>query len=106
MKRVGETGFFRHLLHQGTGLLQAFGGVVHLEPDQILIWALVVMASEQAAQIGVVDMALGGDLFQRPQPQAMILDMLAALLEGGKGVGFQAFDWCSCPGNPQGQTLQ
>ena len=58
------------------------------------------------AQIRVVDMALGSDLFQGPQPQVMILDMLAALLEGGKGVGFQAFDWGARPGNWGGLTRE
>jgi len=64
MKRIGEARLLRHLLDQCAGLLQAFGGMIHLEPEQVLIRRLLVITPEQTAQISVVDVALTGNLLQ------------------------------------------
>ena len=106
MKRVGEARFFRNLFNQCVGLLQAFGGMVHFESKQVLVRALVVVAPEQTADIGIIDMTFFGDLLQRPQPQAVLFDMLAALLESGKGMSLQTFERRTRPGNPQRQTFE
>jgi len=73
MKGVGKPHVPGHLLHHHAGLLQPLGREVHLEPEEILIGALVVVTPKQAAEIGVIDMALARNLLQRPQPQAMPL---------------------------------
>ena len=64
MKWVAEADFLGGLFDENTGLLQLFSGVIHLEPQQILIRALVIIASEQAAQVGFVQVTFLGDLFQ------------------------------------------
>ena len=77
MKWIPEAGLHSHLLHECPGLLQALGGMMHLEPEEVLIRTLAVIAPEQAAQVGVVDMTFAGNLAQRPQPQAAALNVTA-----------------------------
>jgi hypothetical protein len=93
MERVAEAGFFRHLLDQGGGLLEQFGGEVHFQPQQILIRTLVVILPEKAAKIGMVEAALGANLPQGLEPPEVLLNMLAAPLIGGKGQRLPAFQW-------------
>ena len=89
MKRVGETGRFSHLFYQFAGLLQLFSGMIHFKPQQILVWALMIVALEKAAQIGIVDMALRRDLCQGPKLQTIFFKILAALLISGESQGLR-----------------
>ena len=106
MKRVGKPNLLGHLFDQRTGLLQAFSGVVHLEPEQVLVRGLVVVTPEQSAQIGVVDMALASDLLQRPQAQAVLFNMAATLLIGRERERFRAGERRVRPDDAKRQTLQ
>lgn len=93
MKRIGETNFFRHLLHQYAGLLNPGGGMIHLEAQQELIGALLIVTSEQTTEIGLVDMALGGDLFECSEYEKIAFDILAALLIAGERQSFRPPQW-------------
>jgi hypothetical protein len=85
VKRVGKTEFGRDLLHQRGGILQSLGGKVHLQAQEELVGRLVVVAAEQTAEIGRVDVTLLGDLPERFQAGVLRLNVLAAALVGGKG---------------------
>src|ERR1035437_3118952 len=52
--------------------------MAHFQAQEILIGALSVEAPEQAAEIGVVDMAFPGALFERCQSEMLVIDPLAA----------------------------
>ena len=90
MKRVGETGGFGDLFDGGSGLLQALGGVIHLEAEEILIRAFVVVAPEQPAEVSFVDVTFPGDLFQRSQVEEVLFDVAATLLVGGERGSLEA----------------
>ena len=90
MKLVAETGAFGNLLDQRAGLLEPFGGEVHFQAHQKLVWALMVVALEQAAQVGGVHVALVRNLPQRPEPLEIFFDILAAMLVGCERKGFNA----------------
>jgi hypothetical protein len=68
MELVAETGAFGNLLDQRAGLLKPFGGEVHFQAHQKLVWALVVVTLEQPAQIGGVHVAFLRDLPERLEP--------------------------------------
>ena len=106
MKRVGKTRLFRHLFYQSIGLLQALSGEVHLKPEQILERTLGVVAPEQAAEVGVVNMAFVRNLLQGSQAQAVLFDMLTTSLKGHEGLRFRAYERCTCPSNSKRQALQ
>ena len=69
VKRISKPRFLGRLLHQDAGLLQTLSGMVHFQAQQILVGTLVVIPPEQAAEIGLADVTLAGDLFQRPQTE-------------------------------------
>ena len=84
MKLVAEAGAFGNLLDQRAGLPQPPGGEVHFQAHQKLVWALVVVALEQPAQVGGVHMAFLRNLPQRLEPMEMGFNMPPALLVGGE----------------------
>ena len=106
MKRIGEARLLRHLLDQCAGLLQAFGGMIHLEPEQVLIRRLLVITPEQTAQISVVDVALTGNLLQRSQSQVMLFNVASTLLIGRERKRFRTSEWRVRPDSAKCQTLQ
>ena len=85
VKGIAEPGLIGHLLDHHAGLLEALGGVVHFQAEQILIGGAVVESLEQAAEVGLVDVAFVGDLAQRLQPQGVLPDVLPASLKGREG---------------------
>src|ERR1017187_5301390 len=84
VKLIAETGAFGDLLDQRAGLLQPLGGEIHFEAQQKLVWAFVIVALEQAAQVGGVHMAFLRNLPQRLEPVEMSLNMPPALPVGGE----------------------
>lgn len=90
MKGIRETEVGGDVLDEGTGLGEQAGGIVHFEAHQELIWRLVVITPEQAADIGGIEMAIAGDLAEGAESPMMGADMLAAMLVGDKGEGISA----------------
>ena len=90
VKLVAETGALGNLLDQRAGLLKQFGGEVHFEAQQELVWAFVIVALEQAAQVGGVHMAFLRNLTQRLEPLEIFFDVLVAMLVGCERKGFNA----------------
>lgn len=102
----GGTHIFRDLFDQRAGLLQTFGGEIKFKPEQVLIWALILRAPEQPAVIGVVDVALFRNLFQRAQPETMLFNVLLALLVSGKSERLGTSQRSACAHNSQCQAFQ
>jgi len=106
MEGVGKAGFFGDLLDQDAGLLEARGGMVHFQAEQVLIRGLLVVAPEEPAEIGVVGVAFGGDLGQGAEAEKVLVKVFAPLLVGGKGLGFHLFQRGLGGGDLQGEALQ
>ena len=66
----------------------------------------MVVAAEQAAEIGGIHVALPGHLGLRPQPQMLRLDVLPATLIGGEGRRLGRLPRHQTLGNLQNQVLQ
>src|ERR1039457_613896 len=106
MELVAEAGAFGNLLDQRAGLLEPFGGAVHLQAHQKLVWTLAVVTLEQPAQVGGVHVAFLRYLAERLQPRGVFFDVLAALLVGRERMGFNAGAWREGLGNFQRQAFQ
>jgi len=70
-----------------------------------MVKGLVVVAPEQAAEIGVVDMALDGNLLQCPQSQAVLLNVAATLLINREGERFRTVERRVRPDDAKLQAL-
>ena len=106
MELVAKTSAFGNLFDQRAGLLKPFGGEVHFQAQQKLVWALVMMALEQTAKVGGVRMAFLRNLAQRFQPREMGFNVLPALLVGGEGKRFGPGQRRARAGDFQGQAFQ
>jgi hypothetical protein len=73
-----------YLLDKSLSTLQAFGGLSHLQLQQVLIWALAVESLEESAHIGFIHLADLGHFVQGLDPQAVVQDELSAGLICGE----------------------
>jgi hypothetical protein len=103
---VAETGALGNLFDQRVGLLKPLGGKVHFEAQQKLVWALMVIALKQPAQIGGVHVAVLRNLTQRLEPLKMGLNVLPALLVSGEGQRLGSRQRRERAGDFQRQTFQ
>ena len=106
MELVAEAGALGDLLDQRAGLLKPFGGELHLQVHQKLVWALMVIALKQPAQIGGVHVAVLRNLTQRLEPLKMGLNVLPALLVSGEGQRLGSRQRRERAGDFQRQTFQ
>jgi hypothetical protein len=92
MKGIRKTEVGGDVLDEGAGLGELAGGVVHFETRQELVWRLMVIAPEEAADVGGIEVAIAGDLAEGAEPPMMGADVLAAMLVGDEGEGIGAFE--------------
>ena len=91
MERIGEAQLGRHLLDEDIGVLQPLCREVHLQTHQVLIGGLMVVAAEEPAEVGRVDVALASNLGQAGQPREVGLDVLPAAFIRGVGGSLGGF---------------
>ena len=106
MVGVGEADEQRRLFDQHAGLLKLYSRMVHFQPQQILIGALVIIAAKQATDIFAVGAAFGGNLFKIVQAQEVSIDVAAAALIRGIGPRFGVFQRRSIGCDLQHQAFQ
>ena len=59
---IVKTSHLSHLLHERIRFFQEISCPAHLEMEQVLIRALMVVTSEETAEVGPADVTLGRDL--------------------------------------------
>src|SRR5204863_1127999 len=87
LEGVGVAEFVGDVADANVAGLEALGGVAHFETEDELPGALVGEAFEKAAEVGLIDAALGGDLAEAFGLAVVAIDPLAAALEGVEGGG-------------------
>jgi len=103
---IAEAGAFGDLLDQGAGFFEPLGGAVHFQTHQKSIWRLVVVALEQAAQVGGVEVAFGGDLFEVFEAREIFFDVATAILVAQEREGFAVFAGDLRFGDAQGDAFE
>lgn len=87
LEGIGEADLGGDILHESSGGLEAFEGGAHFEAQGVLPGALVVVAGEEAADVGGVEGAAGGDFVQTTEAAVVGVDVMAAALVGAEGFG-------------------
>lgn len=85
VERVAEPELLRHPLHARPRRRETVGGVRHLLLHQVLVGSLPIVATEQAADVGGIDAALAGELFERGDRRPPLRDALATAQVGSEG---------------------
>lgn len=75
----------RDFADEAAGVVESFGGPLHLEALEKTVGRLALEALEETAEVGLVDVTGGGGGLKRGECEEMLLNVCAAAFEGGHG---------------------